>query len=197
MQQADYWNERYTNNNFPWDIGYVSTPIKEYIDQIEGKEIKILIPGAGNAHEAIYLYQQGFKNVYVCDWAEAAFNHIKKEAPYINPRYFLVKDFFELGEQFDLIIEQTFFCAITPDMRDQYVQKMHELLNDGGKLVGLLFSEHFDHAGPPHGGSYEEYYGRFEPYFDISIMEKSYNSIKPRMNRELFMVLKKKHNMLK
>ncbi|MFN5665593.1 MAG: hypothetical protein ACK461_10475, partial [Bacteroidota bacterium] len=30
---------------------------------------RILIPGAGNAYEAGYLFQIGFQNVYICDWS--------------------------------------------------------------------------------------------------------------------------------
>ena len=29
---SEYWNDRYLNNEFEWDIGYVSTPLKNYID---------------------------------------------------------------------------------------------------------------------------------------------------------------------
>ena len=34
-----------------WDIGYVSTPIKEYFNQVKNKELKILIPGGGNSYK--------------------------------------------------------------------------------------------------------------------------------------------------
>ena len=32
----------------------------------------------------------------------------------------------------------------------------------------------------------------FEPYFDVQVMETAYNSIEPRAENELFMILKKK-----
>ena len=47
----EYWENRYKSDTANWDIGHISTPLKEYIDQLENKEIKILIPGAGNAYE--------------------------------------------------------------------------------------------------------------------------------------------------
>ena len=49
---SNSWNQRYISKNTGWDIGFVSTPIKDYIDQINNKNIRILIPGCGNAHEA-------------------------------------------------------------------------------------------------------------------------------------------------
>ena len=62
---TNYWSKRYQNNETAWDIGAPSTPLKEYIDQLENKNIKILIPGCGNAYEAQYLFENGFKNVFV------------------------------------------------------------------------------------------------------------------------------------
>lgn len=50
LLDAHYWNERYQNSATGWDIGAVSTPLKEYIDQLDSKEIRILIPGCGNAY---------------------------------------------------------------------------------------------------------------------------------------------------
>ena len=43
-----YWNDRYLNNTAKWDLGQISTPIKEYVDGITKKNVKILIPGEGN-----------------------------------------------------------------------------------------------------------------------------------------------------
>ena len=47
------WDNRYLNNDIGWDLGTVSPPLKAYFDQLENKELKILIPGGGNAHEAL------------------------------------------------------------------------------------------------------------------------------------------------
>jgi len=43
-----YWSQRYLNKNIGWDIGYPSTPLKTYFDQLEDTSIEILIPGAGD-----------------------------------------------------------------------------------------------------------------------------------------------------
>ena len=42
---SEYWNDKYLNHDFEWDIGYVSTPLKNYIDILTDKNLKILIPG--------------------------------------------------------------------------------------------------------------------------------------------------------
>ena len=34
----DLWNERYENQDTAWDIGHISTPLKEYFEQLENKK---------------------------------------------------------------------------------------------------------------------------------------------------------------
>lgn len=188
----EYWNKKYENSTTGWDIGYVSTPLKEYIDQLADKELKILIPGCGNAYEAEYLVSKGFRNVYLIDWSEIALNNFKKRAHEIPDDHLFCEDFFKHEYRYDIIIEQTFFCSLDPAMRADYARKMHELLNDKGKLVGLLFDDKLNDDFPPFGGSREEYIKYFQPYFDFKVYETAYNSIKPRAGKEIFIILQKK-----
>lgn len=187
----EYWENRYVNKETGWAIGKISTPIKEYIDQLTNKELKILIPGAGNGFEFDYLIENGFKNVYVVDIAKQPLEEIALRHP--NYRSHLVEnDFFELNDKFDLILEQTFFCALDPDWRNLYAHKMFNLLNKNGKIAGLLFNFPLTSEGPPFGGSIEEYISTFESKFKIITLENCYNSIKPRENRELFFIFEAK-----
>jgi copper chaperone CopZ len=75
-------------------------------------------------------------------------------------------------------------------MRQKYVWKMHQLLRDSGKIVGLLFNKIFD-VSPPFGGSKEEYISLFKDAFYLTSMEICTNSIAPRANAELFFELTK------
>ncbi|MFM2155704.1 MAG: hypothetical protein RL516_453 [Bacteroidota bacterium] len=189
MLDSNYWQERYKTNQTGWDAGTITTPIKEYIDQLKDKSIKILIPGCGNAHEASYLWQQGFINVFLLDYVAEPLNNFSKQFPDFPKSHLLLKDFFELDEKFDLIIEQTFFCALEPKLRTSYTEKMYQILYPEGKLVGVMFSSEFKKEGPPFGGTKTEYQALFERYFDIAKMEECYNSIEPRKGNELFVVL--------
>ncbi|RFN59104.1 methyltransferase domain-containing protein [Marixanthomonas ophiurae] len=188
-----YWDNRYKNKDTKWDIGYVSTPLKTYFDQLtDNKNLKILIPGGGNSYEAEYLHEQGFAEVYVVDVSETALQNFKKRVPTFPSEKLLHQDFFKLEETFDLIIEQTFFCALDPSLRNEYVAKMHQLLKPKGKLIGLLFNFPLTKDGPPFGGSKTEYKKRFAPFFEIKVMETAYNSIPQRQGNELFVILQKK-----
>ncbi|MCB0482614.1 MAG: methyltransferase domain-containing protein [Flavobacteriales bacterium] len=186
---ADYWQDRWQSGQTGWDVGYPSTPLAEYIDQLENKELKILIPGAGNAYEAEYLYKAGFKNVYVIDIAFGALENIKKRIPTFPESHLIEGDFFEHNNQYDIILEQTFFCALHPSERKAYCKKMIELLKPSGKLAGVLFNDSLFTDHPPYGGFKADYEALFEPYFSIVKMETAYNSIPPRAERELFILM--------
>lgn len=188
-----YWKEHYKNNRIGWDIGYASTPIKEYIDQLTDKSIKILIPGAGNAYEAEYLHKKGFKEVYVLEFADKPVKNLLKRVPDFPKAHLLKQDFFKHKGNYDLIIEQTFFSSLKPDARNEYIDKVYDLLKIKGKFVGLLFDIDFNNDFPPYGGDKEIYKNLFSGKFAIDIIETAYNSIKPRRNNELFvkMIVKK------
>jgi len=183
-----FWKERYANNNIGWNIGYPSTPLKQYIDQIEDKTLKILIPGAGNSYEAEYLWNLGFKNIFVADIANQPLENFKQRVPEFPANQLLNIDFFELEDSFDLILEQTFFCALNPNLRKNYAEQMHRLLKQNGKLVGLLFNFKLTESGPPFGGTVLEYKTLFQNKFQIIHLENSINSIKEREGKELFFI---------
>lgn len=187
-----YWNRRYLENDTPWDIGDVSPPLKAFFDQLPDKDLKILIPGAGKAHEAEYLWHMGFSQVYVCDWADEAFLDFRNKLPEFPPSNILIDDFFRLDMEFDLLVEQTFFCALHPSKRSDYVSKVSEILRKNGKVVGLLFATEFQFDGPPFGGTKSEYLNLFQPKFTVFEIEEAPNSISPRLGNELFFRMKKK-----
>ncbi|WP_299782353.1 SAM-dependent methyltransferase [uncultured Formosa sp.] len=186
-----FWNTKYKNNDIGWDLGAVSPPLKTYIDQLTNKDLRILIPGGGNSHEAEYLHRNGFKNVYVIDISVIALDNLKHRVPTFPLEHIINKDFFDLDLIFDIIIEQTFFCAISPCLRPEYVKKTKALLVPKGKVVGLLFNVplHKDH--PPFGGHKDEYHSYFKDHFNIQLMEAAYNSHESREGRELFFKIQK------
>ncbi len=185
-----YWNAQYNTNEIGWDLGEVSPPIKSYIDNLRNKNLKILIPGCGNTYEAEYLLQQGFTDITVIDIAETLVTSLNKKFKNNSYLKIILGDFFEHKNEYDLIIEQTFFCALPPTLRQRYVWKMHQLLKENGLLVGLLFNRTFE-VGPPFGGSLNEYQNLFSNSFEFVQMIACLNSATPRANTELFIVLKK------
>jgi hypothetical protein len=188
-----YWNDRYEKGNTGWNIGTISTPLKAYFEQLQNKEVSILIPGGGNGHEAEYLLSLGFTNISILDIAPKALAVLEErfQGQIGKTLHLILGDFFEHQGKYDQIIEQTFFCALDPSLRENYVVHMSKLLTEKGKLSGLLFDTQFQ-DGPPFGGSREEYQKLFEKAFQIKTLEPCYNSIPKRMGNECFIIARKK-----
>lgn len=187
-----YWNNQYEAKTTGWDMGEVSPPLKAYIDQLTNKDLRILIPGCGNTYEAEYLLTKGFTNITVVDIAPALVAQLKEKFASSPNIKILLGDFFHLTGEYDLILEQTFFCALNPALRKDYVAKMKELLAPGGKLVGVLFDREFEQQGPPFGGCKCEYEAMFEKDFNFRTFELCNNSFVKRAGTELFINLVKK-----
>ena len=188
---AHYWGDRYKSNTTGWDMKMVSPPLKAYFDQILHKDVKILIPGCGNAYEAEYLVENNFTDVHVLDIAEEPLFNLKQRVNKPSNLHIHNIDFFDLNDKFDLIIEQTFFCSLKPQHRVDYSNKMAELLNEKASLVGLLFDFPFA-SGPPYGGNSNEYQSYFKANFHTKTFQRCYNSYYKRFPKELFVNLIKK-----
>lgn len=189
-REGSFWESRWQQGTTGWDLGVASPPIVKYMHAYSNKEAAILIPGCGNAYEAAHLIQEGFTNITLLDIAPKPVEKLRKVFGGNPSVRLLCEDFFQHEGHYDLMIEQTFFCAIPPAMRADYVAKAADLLSGGGILMGVLFNRMFDKEGPPFGGLAGEYRELFEPLFEISKMEICDNSIAPRKDTELFIEMK-------
>ena len=187
----NFWNDQYKANTTGWDLGQVSPPLKDYIDQLKNRDLRILIPGCGNSYEAEYLLEQGFTNVSVIDIAPEPVERLRSKFQ-SNPNIKIISgDFFSHKGEYDLILEQTFFCALDPELRKKYAEAMKSLIPKGGKITGVLFNIQFEREGPPLGGSEAEYRALFENDFDLRTIAPSYSSCIKREGTELFIILVK------
>lgn len=187
METTDpqYWNNRYLTGDIGWDMGRVSPPMQAYIDQLEDRDLEILIPGAGNSYEAAYLLEKGFRRVTVLDIAPALIEQLRKT--FAGTALQIVEgDFFRHQGSYDVVLEQTFFCALDPSLRRDYVTHMHTLVKPRGHLAGVLFNRSFSHDGPPFGGTVAEYRELFSPLFELKTLEMCYNSHPARQGSEVF-----------
>lgn len=187
-----FWESRWQEQNTGWDIGYANPAICNFMKQYSNKDAAILIAGCGNAYEAEFLIQNGFTNITLIDIAATAVKHLQEKFQQENAITILCEDYFEHNGIYDVQIEQTFFCAINPSQRADYAKKAHSLLNENGTLMGVLFNREFEKAGPPFGGTEEEYLDYLKPYFDLKIFENCHSSVPQRQGSELFINLIKK-----
>lgn len=164
-----YWEDRYLTGDFPWDLGHPSGPLLHYMRQLADKRLRILIPGGGAGHELAWLHHHGFANAVMLDFAPYAVQRVRSQYPQVPEHAVIEGDFFAHQGQYDLVLEQTFYCAIDPARRDGYMQHMATLVRPGGTLAGVWFAFKFDPAvGPPYGGSPLEYHQRMSPWFRLT-----------------------------
>ncbi|MBN2663898.1 MAG: methyltransferase domain-containing protein [Bacteroidales bacterium] len=187
----EFWDKKFTENKIGWDIGYASPPLVEYFENVENKNLKILIPGAGNAHEAEHLHKKGFMNIFMNDFSNQAIKSFKKRYPHFPDSKIINTNFFDINETFDIIVEQTFFTSFHPTKREDFVKKIHSILKPGGKYLGLFFNHEFGNNYPPFGATEEIYRKLFSLFFKFKIFEPAKNSIKPRKKREIFFIFEK------
>ena len=115
------WQRHYDENDLGWDLGEVAPPFVSLLESYTITPGKTLVPGCGRGHEVIFLAENGF-DVTGVDYSKGAVNHLNSV---IQERQLssqiLHLDFFTLDSThdglYDLLIEHTFFCAISPIQR--------------------------------------------------------------------------------
>jgi Thiopurine S-methyltransferase (TPMT). len=189
---GNYWDKRWQAAETGWDVGHAAPAIMEFMQTVSNKHIKILIPGCGNAYEAEALMQAGFSDITLLDISETLVQQLNAKYGDSAAIKVINGDFFDHTAQYDLIIEQTFFCALNPALRQPYAVKAASLLKENGQITGVLFNRVFEQEGPPYGGTTDEYKNYFGTLFEIKKIEDCYNSIPPRKGSEVFINFKKK-----
>ena len=196
------WNERYKAKDTPWDL---SGPTPEFVRLLDEGVLlseglakgRALVPGGGRGHDAILFAQRGYE-VDLVDFAsdaiEAALIEASRQKAVVHA---YCRNFFELPNEgyhqgtYELLVEYTFFCAISPDERARYANAAAALIKPGGMLVGLFFPTAIDKAGPPFQVSQAEVVKLFSPRFEVRI-EMPQRSVKPREGREFLGLFKRK-----
>ena len=193
-QQAD-WQKHYDDNDLAWDLGEVSPP---FISLWEDKVLQpgtLIIPGCGQGHEVIFFAERGFQ-VTGIDFTPGAMKLLRRSLENKNLNAdVLHQDFFDLDEThnraYDAMLEQTFFCAIHPDQRADYVATVSRILKPGGLLAGLFYQTG-EEGGPPFNTTREDVRNHFGKEFDIERLEKCSFSIERRQDKEWLAVMRKK-----
>ena len=174
------WNRAYEENDTPWDKGYASPPLSEFLEKrrIDGR---VLVPGCGTGHDVRALAERGAEVVGL-DIAESA---LRKAAMYPavgNERYalgdFLNPEPVHMGA-YDWLVEHTCLCALNPGERASYVESVRQVLKPGGNFLAIFFREvqNYTGDGPPHPigrEAIDELFGEGFERIEASIPTKSY-----------------------
>lgn len=171
-------------------------PLKESV----GKERKrALVPGCGRGYDVFLFASHGY-DAFGLDMAKTAIdgcNELRAQEGDDPDKYpvsnadvgrggttFLKADFFKDdflgqtgGENFDLIYDYTFLCALPPSLRWKWAKRMSELLAPKGVLICLEFplAKPPKSGGPPFGLSSQLYIELFkQPGAEVTYAEDGY-----------------------
>ncbi|KAK0608802.1 hypothetical protein LWI29_036285 [Acer saccharum] len=150
---------------------------------------KALVPACGTGYDAVAMAspERHIVGLEISDIAIEKAKEFSSSLPNANYVTFLKADFFTWcpTELFDLIFDYTFFCAIEPDMRLAWAQKIRDILKPNGELITLMFpiSDHI--GGPPYKVSVSDYKEVLHPvgFRPISIVDNEL-AVGPRRGRE-------------
>lgn len=192
--QREDWQGYYDENDLKWDLGEVSPPLKRLWEEGSLKPGKVMIPGCGQGHEVLFFARQGF-DVTGVDYTDGAVGLLRENLHREGVSAQVIQsDFFKIDathdRAYDLMLEQTFFCAIHPRDRARYVETACRILKPGGLLAGLFY-ETGEEDGPPYNTTQEHIRHHFSRAFEILRLEKCDHSIERRAGKELLAILKK------
>ena len=189
------WQRHYDEKDLGWDLGQVAPPFMNLLESNVITPCKTLVPGCGRGHEVVYLAENGF-DVTAVDYSIGAVDYLRQvvQQRKLNSEILHI-DFFDLNSThdgiYDLLIEQTFFCAISPNERTFYVTTVARLLKSGGMLAGLFYNTDKE-GGPPFNTTEEDIIKHFSELFEIRDLARAKNSAIQRKDKEFLVILVKK-----
>uniref|UniRef100_A0A0D3GCZ1 Methyltransferase domain-containing protein n=1 Tax=Oryza barthii TaxID=65489 RepID=A0A0D3GCZ1_9ORYZ len=176
---ADGWEKSWEAAVTPWDLGK-PTPIIEHL-----VKSGTLPKGRALGYDVVALASPE-RFVVGLDISSTAVEKAKQwssSLPNADCFTFLADDFFKWkpSEQFDLIFDYTFFCALDPSLRLAWAETVSGLLKPHGELITLIYLISDQEGGPPFNNTVTDYQKVLEPLgFKAILMEDNELAIKPR-----------------
>ncbi|MBX3058873.1 MAG: methyltransferase domain-containing protein [Anaerolineae bacterium] len=191
-----FWEKRYQNNQFPWDLGGPTPVFARLAAQGQLLPGAMMVLGAGRGHDARLFARHGFA-VTAVDFATTAITAMQTLADPNYPLEIVHSDFFALPVTFNgryqYVLDYTSFCAIQPHRRGEYADLVARLLQPGGQFVTLAFPIGKRDGGPPFTVQPDAIINLFGTRgFALQHREKPPDSVPERRPYEELLILAKK-----
>ncbi len=193
MEQAQtHWESAYRLGETPWDKGAAHPALVDFVAARGAPAGEILVPGCGYGFDVRAL---SMPENHVLGVDIAPFAITRAEAfPKVAREEYLLGDIFSLTStfpaRFDVVFEHTFFCAIEPSKRRDYVSVVGRILKPGGKLIAIFFmNPDHNEPGPPYGTGRQELAALFGTEFALEEEWIPARTFPGREQRELLRVL--------
>ncbi len=191
----NYWENRYLENDIPWDTGTHHRELPAIIKSFGLKGKYGYVPGCGYGYDAAFLAQQGAE-IWASDISLTAIERARAVAEkYSGPVTLIHDDMINPGEKytgfFDFVFEYTTICSVSPEIRSDFITGMSRLLKDNGLYITILFPLSGITENPPYPVENIEFKNLAAPHFKLIYFQKAIDSIKPRAGRESLHVYEK------
>ncbi len=195
VEKALYWSQIYQQEIPRWDLGQPSPALLDMLPRLKLPKSRVLVLGCGLGHDAAFFAENG----HVVTAVDMSTEAIKGARAKYENRYpqitWLETDLFKMGHEhhqaYDLVFEQTCYCAINPTLRDNLIMKWRQFLADQGHLLGVFFAME-KKQGPPFGGTEWELRERLKKHFQFIFWGRWDKSIDRRNGKEFLIYAVKK-----
>jgi SAM-dependent methyltransferase len=170
----------------PWDIGKPQPTFAAVADRITGP---VLDAGCGTGEHALFLAARG-QRVTGIDFVEEAIRRARAKAAERGLAVeFLVKDATALGdwgERFAGAIDSGLFHCFSDDDRRRYVRGLARVVEPGGRLFLMCFSDEEPGTDGPRRVSRQELYDAFADGWEVESVQPTRFEVNPEFTEVKF-----------
>jgi cyclopropane fatty-acyl-phospholipid synthase-like methyltransferase len=170
----------------PWDIGKPQTAFAAVADQVTGA---VLDAGCGTGEHALFFAAQGHR-VTGIDFVEEALRRARAKAAERGLAVeFLLKDATKLGDwdqRFASVIDCGLFHVFSDEDRRRYVQGLAQVVEPGGRLFLMCFSDEEPGTEGPRRVSRQELYDAFTGGWEVESVQPTRIDVNPEFAEARF-----------
>lgn len=187
VNQEKFWSDIYRNEQPGWELGQENPALGAVLPQLKLSKSRVLVLGCGSGHDAAFFARHGHI-VTAVDFSPEAIHRARQKYGHMENLKFIQSDAFALpttmNGQFDVVFEHTFYCAISPERRNEVMALWKRMLHAQGHLLGIFFAME-KRRGPAFGGSEWEVRERLKKHFQFLFWTRWRLSLEKRRGSEL------------
>ncbi|WP_176737006.1 methyltransferase domain-containing protein [Oligoflexus tunisiensis] len=174
VEKIEPWRERWLIGRTGWDQGRPHHELERLLQQAtrEGRlpaGARIFSAGCGRAHNEAWLAGQGYQ-VDAMDAVPEAIEGARALYATQSGLNLAVADVFAANAPaaaYDAVFDRAMLCAIQPEHRATYIQRITSRLKPGGLVMAILFRRTRTPEGPPFAVDEAEAQRLFADQFDL------------------------------
>jgi SAM-dependent methyltransferase len=178
--------ENFYDGKAPWDIGKPQGPFAAVADRVTGP---VLDAGCGTGEHALFFAARGHR-VTGFDFVEEPIRRARAKAAGRGLAVeFLVKDATALadwGERFASVIDSGLFHGFSDDDRRRYVRGLARVVEPGGRLFLMCFSDAEPGVGGPRRVSRPELDDAFADGWEVESVQPTRFDVNPEFTEIKF-----------